>query len=78
MKRRVVGGWMPDEAEQMELVQLWHVSRTALSGKACSRVDRIDWLVTEFLDAHRDEPNVARKWVYCWAIDNIGIIGERS
>jgi len=73
MRPRVVGGFEPDTREQAELVELWHLSRTALSGTGRNtRADRISWACDAFLKEHKDEPNVARKWIYVWAVDNVG------
>jgi len=76
MRPRAVGGYEPDEAEQRELVGLWHLSATAvLSGLnfGIVRSARIDWVVQTFLREHATEPNVARKWVYCWCVENLGV-----
>ncbi len=82
MRARAVGGLEPDEKEQAELVELWHLSRTALASSAnapgflaTSRTDRIRWAVDEFCKAH---PSVARKWPYVWAVDNLGLLVRRS
>lgn len=71
MRPRAVGGYEPDNDEQRELVDLWHLSRTAL---ACdpdqSRNARLRWVVDEYMKLH---PDVGRKWVYVWAVDNLGL-----
>lgn len=84
MRARAVGGLEPDEAEQRELVQLWHLSRTGLSRPLFSaplsqpgcgyvpppdRAERIAWVVDMFL---REHPNVGRKWVYVWCEAELG------
>lgn len=82
MRERAVGGYEPDENEQRELVELWHISRTALAGRKFDgkneeRSARISWIVDEFLKAHTGEPNIARKWIYVWVVDNIGPLTRR-
>lgn len=79
MRPREVGGWEPDDDDQRELVELWHLSRVAISGKrpdggryASQRNDRIGWVVAEFCKIHANEPNVARKWIYVRAVENLG------
>lgn len=75
MRPRAVGGFEPDDREQAELVELWHLSRTALSGTGLdSRDDRIRWVCDAFLKEHKGEPNVAHKWIYVWAVDNVGML----
>lgn len=78
MRKREVGGYEPDDAEQAELVELWHLSRTALagqlSGNTCDREARIRWCVDQFLDKHQHTPNVAGKWVHNWAVNNLGLL----
>lgn len=49
-------GWF-----ERELLDLWRISRTALSDTAASRFDRLQWTVAEFVKAHPDQP---RKQVY--------------
>lgn len=48
---------------ETELLDLWRVSRTALSGldHVPSRFDRLQWTLGEFLKVHPDQP---RKVVY--------------
>ena len=72
MREREVGGYEPDDVEQLELVELWHLSRTALAGTSYTRSTRITWLVDEFIKKHQGEPYVARKWIYVWAERNLG------
>jgi hypothetical protein len=83
MRAREVGGYEPDDREQTELVELWHLSRTALAGRTSAmiamsgfslRSARINWCVDEFLKKHDGEPHVARKWIYVWAVDNLGLM----
>jgi len=82
MRAREAGGYEPDNRDQTELVELWHLSRTAFAGQAAEAIAkvgslrgaRIEWCVTEFLRAHNGEPHVARKWVYVWAVDNLGLM----
>lgn len=81
MRPRAVGGLEPDEADQSELVELWHLSRVALAGMSLphqhwstmyagsERHWRIDWVISKFLEAH---PGVARKWVYVWCEAQLG------
>jgi hypothetical protein len=75
MRPRAVGGLEPDDADQRELVELWHISRTALAtGKFIDgrqRIARLEWVIAEFLKAH---PEVARKWVYVWCSEFLGLI----
>lgn len=73
MRSRAVGGYEPDDKEQAELVELWHLSRTALAGTGLDARDhRLQWTLDSFLKAHASEPNVKSKWVYVWLIENIG------
>ena len=82
MRAREVGGFEPDDKDQTELVELWHLSRTAFAGQTAEAIAksgslrgaRIEWCVTEFLKKHDGEPHVARKWVYVWAVDNLGLM----
>lgn len=67
-----MGGYEPDDADQRELVELWHLSRTARPSG--DRDARLQWLTDEFLRAHAGEPGVARKWVYVWSEANLGRI----
>lgn len=77
MRPRAVGGFEPDDKDQAVLVALWHLSRTALSGKPCGHSDRITWIVDAFLREHGTEPNVGRKWIYVWCTDNLGQLTQR-
>jgi len=81
MRERAVGGWEPDDTEQHELVELWHVSRIAFAGKDAAELiakhgsvfgARIAWIVDEFLKKHQGEPHVVNKWIYVWAVENLG------
>lgn len=36
----------------LELFDLWHIARTALSGKGCTRYTRLLWASAEFHKAH--------------------------
>jgi hypothetical protein len=81
MREREVGGYEPDDRDQAELVELWHLSRTALAGQTAAmiaksgfslRSARLNWCIDEFLKTHNGEPHVARKWVYVWAEANLG------
>jgi hypothetical protein len=82
MRAREVGGYEPDDREQAELVELWHLSRTAHAGRAAEviakygslRGARLAWAVDEFLKKHDGEPNVARKWIYVWTETNVGLL----
>lgn len=94
----MAGGYEPDELEQTEIVELWHLSKTALAYDSnpdstdlvpsvrweeklrerfgSVRRARISWVVEEFVRANVGKPNVAAKWIYCWAIDNLGLIAS--
>ena len=80
MRTREAGGYEPDDRDQTELVELWHLSASAgqaaeaIAKSGSLRGARIEWCVTEFLRAHNGEPHVARKWVYVWAVDNLGLM----
>lgn len=77
MREREVGGYEPDDNDQRNLVELWHLSRTALAGTGLdSRSDRIRWVCDAFMKEHKNEPNVAYKWIYVWAVDNLGLAVE--
>lgn len=76
MRPRPVGGYEPDDAEQLELVQMWHLSRTALAGKKTHDGYSVDtpmlrrqWVIDTFLKEH---PGTPRKWVAVWVTDNLG------
>lgn len=70
MRPRAVGGLEPDDDDQRELVELWHLSRTALAGTGLDSKDhRRQWVIDSFVKAH---PGVGYKWVYNWVIDNLG------
>lgn len=79
MRPRAVGGLEPDDVEQRELVELWHISRTALSNRCYTlgtmgyRSARLDWVVDEFLKAH---PEVARKWICVWCERYLGVLAN--
>lgn len=75
MRPRAVGGLEPDDADQRELVELWHLSRTALAGTSPDRGARIDWVVGAFLAEH---PGIARKWVYVWCADHLGLLLDHA
>lgn len=50
----------PDQSA--ELIHLWHLARTALSGKECTRYTRMLWASREFAAAHPDiTPTAAYK-----------------
>lgn len=81
MRPREVGGFEPDEAEQAELTELWHLGATALSmaaDRSRARLERLQWVVDAFMAKHQGEPNVARKWVWIWSADNLGLIVRRA
>lgn len=72
MRPRAVGGLEPDDNDQRELVELWHLSRVALAGTGLnSRGDRLRWVCDAFTKEH---PDVARKWIYVWVADNLGLL----
>lgn len=73
MRPRAIGGLEPDDEEQRELVELWHLSRTALAGDTdqLTRSARIRWICAAFCKAH---PDIAFKWVYVWTVDNVGLL----
>lgn len=83
MRAREVGGYEPDDREQNELHELFALARgAAFAGKNAAeliakhgsvRGAQIEWVVDEFLKAHAGEPNVARKWIYVWCVDRLGI-----
>jgi hypothetical protein len=72
MRPRAVGGFEPDDRDQRELVELWHLSRIVRSAR--DRSGRLDWVVTEFCLEH---PGCGRKWVYVWSEANLGRLGGR-
>lgn len=83
MRPRPAGGYEPDDRDRAELVELWHLSRTAvaLPGEerqalferhGGERGARIAWVVDQFVKAHAGEPGAARKWVYVWSVENLG------
>jgi hypothetical protein len=73
VRPRAVGGFEPDDKDQQILVELWHLSLTALSGSGnTSRDNRLQWVIDSFMKEHGKEPNVAHKWIYVWCVDNIG------
>jgi hypothetical protein len=82
VRPRAAGGYEPDEAEQQELVSYYHTARTALAGMRNAdgntidtRSNRVNYAVDEFIKAHAHAaPAIARKWVYVWATDNLGLI----
>lgn len=88
MRPRKVGGYEPDVAEQNELHELWHMARGfAFADKNAAeliekhgsvRGARIAWVVDEFLKKHASEPHVARKWVYVWCEEHVGVLVERT
>lgn len=71
MRAREAGGLEPDDAEQRELTELWHISRTALSGKVDTKSARREWVIDQFLRGH---PDVARKWVHEWVWSQLGYL----
>ena len=40
------------QSQEAELINLWHLARTALSGKECTRYTRMLWAAKEFARAH--------------------------
>jgi hypothetical protein len=75
MRPRAVGGFEPDERDQLALLELWHLSRTALAGTGLdAREHRLQWTIDAFLKEHGHEPNVTHKWIYVWAVDNLGTL----
>ncbi len=83
MRPRPAGGYEPDDRDRAELVELWHLSRTAvaLPGEerqalferhGGERGARIAWVVDRFVKAHAGEPGVAHKWVRVWSVENLG------
>jgi hypothetical protein len=84
MRAREAGGYEPDDREQHELSELWHLSRTAIAlpgserralldkHNGSERSARLYWVITEFLNAHIGEPNVAHKWIYNWCVEHLG------
>ena len=88
MRERAVGGYEPDTAEQNELHELWHLARgAAFAGQNAAeliakhgsvRGAYIAWIVDEFLKKHAGERHVARKWIYVWCVDNVGVLVERT
>ena len=78
MKPRSVGGLEPDENEQLELINYYHLARTALCDQPGyqygsplkQKTMRIDYAVSEFVKAH---PDVARKWPYVWLVDEVNM-----
>lgn len=81
MRARAVGGYEPDDDDQAELSRYFLLARTALSGmknadgrSIDNRTNRINYAVDEFIKAHAHAaPAIARKWVYVWAVDNLGL-----
>ena len=43
--------WIPQE-HVSEVFNLWHLSRTALSGQRCGRYERLVWTSNAYSDAH--------------------------
>lgn len=88
MRPRQVGGYEPDVAEQNELHELWHMARgIAFAGKNAAeliakhgsvRGAQLAWVVDEFLKKHQGEPHVARKWIYVWCEEHVGVLVERT
>jgi hypothetical protein len=82
MRSRASGGYEPDDRDQAELVELWHLSRAAVAlprlerealfaRHGSERSARLNWVVDQFLARHVGESGVARKWVYVWAERNL-------
>lgn len=46
-------------ADKGELINLFHLARTALSGQSCSRYDRMIWASREFSKAHPETSSTA-------------------
>lgn len=59
----------PDDVDQRKLVELWHLSRTALARSLPTRSTRLDWVVEAFL---KENPEAGRKWVYVWCERYLG------
>lgn len=81
MRPRAAGGYEPDETEQRELTELWHLGATAVAraaDRSAARLDRLTWVVGAFMKKHEGGPNVARKWIWVWAVDNLGLIVRRA
>ncbi len=49
------------ESDMPELVNLYHLARTALSGQSCSKYDRMIWASSEF---HKLHPEVSATAAY--------------
>ena len=49
------------QAEYSELINLYHLARTALSGKPCSTHDRMLWATKEF---HKLHPEISSTAAY--------------
>lgn len=65
MRPREVGGLEPDDTEQKELVELWHLSRLV----TLDRNTRITWVVDEYCNAY---PSAPRKFIYVWCERYLG------
>jgi hypothetical protein len=85
MRERAVGGYEPDDVEQRELVELWHLSRgmapfsvELLSKHGTPRGVRIAWVVDEYMKQHEGKPNVKRKWIYVWCEAALGHLVDRT
>ena len=53
----------PTTNEYQEIIQLWHIARTALAGQSCSRYDRLQYVSREFRKVHPDTRPVPF-WLY--------------
>ena len=57
-------GYIPrfvTEKQLMELVNLFHLAKCALSGKSCTRYDRMVWASGVF---HKDNPTISSTAAY--------------
>ena len=37
-----------------EVIRLWHLAKVALAGQECTRFDRLQWTLKQYLLAHPD------------------------
>lgn len=49
------------DSQYVELINLYHLARTALSGKSCTRYDRMIWATKEF---NKIYPNISATAAY--------------